>query len=137
MNMFERATRERFRFDTPNGRLTVEDLWDLPLEARNGRNQANLDDIAKALFKSLQSGDDKSFVRPEAKSDPTIQAKFDIAKYIIDVKLDEAKKATEARARREAKSRLREILLRKKNEAQEAKSIEEIEKELAELDAVD
>ena len=43
MNIFEQATRQAFRFESPKGFLTVEDLWNLPLTNNTGR--ANLDGI--------------------------------------------------------------------------------------------
>ena len=35
MNIFEQAARQAFRFESPKGFLTVEDLWNLPLTQRN------------------------------------------------------------------------------------------------------
>ena len=52
MNIFEMATRKKIRFNSPQGDLSTEDLWDLPLSSKvNGK--ANLDDIAKDLHRLL------------------------------------------------------------------------------------
>ena len=84
--MYEKALRMKLRFETPQGPLTVEDLWDLPLQTTRA-NRASLDDVARGLHLQLKSGADISFVDTAKKSDPTAQLKFDIAKHIIDVRL--------------------------------------------------
>jgi len=88
MFMFEKATRLKVRFDTPQGSIGVEDLWDVPLTSPRGK-QANLDDIARALHKQLKSGDDVSFVHKEKKSDEMVSFKFDVVKHVIDVRVAE------------------------------------------------
>jgi hypothetical protein len=92
--MFEDAIRQKIRFDSPKGLLTAEDLWDLPLQSTVS-GKANLDDIARALHKQLKNGDDVSFVSTATKSDPTVQLKFDIVKYVIEQKMKENAVASE------------------------------------------
>ena len=76
---FEKASRIRLRFDTPQGSLTVEDLWQLPLTSRTGR--ANLDDIAKSLNRQLKETAEESFV---VKNNKTNEAFLDRV-YIVKV----------------------------------------------------
>lgn len=128
MSIFEKATRSKLRFDSPQGLLDVEYLWDLPLTSKAGR--ANLDDIARSLNKKLKSGDDVSFVDPARKSDEGIQLAFDIVKHIIDVRLEENRKALEDKDRAEKKQRLLQIIAEKKDEHLKGKSLEELQKEL-------
>ena len=61
MNIFEQATRAKLRFSTPNGMVSTEDLWDLPLTSLNSK-RANLDDIARTLDAELKSTASVSFV---------------------------------------------------------------------------
>ena len=53
--IFMKATQKKLRFDSTQGLLTVEDLWDLPLTGTN--KKANLDDIAIGLDSDCHFGD--------------------------------------------------------------------------------
>ena len=79
--MFEKASRMKLRFNTQRGVLSVEDLWDLPL--------IQLDNIAIALNKKLQESKTESFIKTRTKDTTELELKFNIAKHIIDVKLQE------------------------------------------------
>jgi hypothetical protein len=113
--LFERATRQRLRFETARGELAVEDLWDLPLSSTNGK-QVNLDAIAVALHLRLRSGADVSFVNKEKKSDERTQLMFDVVKHIIDVRLDEVAAAEKEKERAEKRQRILGILADKDDE---------------------
>ena len=128
--MFDKATRQKFRFDTSVGPLGVEDLWDLPLTSKRG---PNLDDIAKVLHKQLKSGDDVSFVEPARKSDEIVQLKFDLVKHVIDTRLVESKAALEAKDKAEKKQRVLAIMADKQDESLKSMSLEDLQKLVADL----
>lgn len=123
--MFEQATRQKYRFSTPQGELTVEDLWDLPLTSRS--NRANLDDIAKALNKQLKAqGEEESFVVKEKEADESVKTMFEIVKHIIGVKLEENEKEKKAVETKAKKQKLMEIIARKQDKALEDTSVEDL-----------
>ena len=124
-NMFIKASRQKLRFDTKKGQLGIEDLWDLPMTSKTG--QANLDEIARGLFKQLKNGDDVSFVETAQKSDETVQLKFDIVKHVIDVRLAENAAAASARQSSEKKQLILGIIAQKQNEKLAGASIEELQ----------
>lgn len=125
MNVFEQATRRKIRFDSPKGLLSVEDLWDLPLTSQSGK--ANLDDIAKTAHRQLkESSTVVSFVNPTAGTDEELQLRFDLVKYVIDVRVAERTAADEAQKRRETKARILELIAKKQDQDLEGKSIEEL-----------
>ena len=124
--MFEQAIRQKLRFTTSQGQLTVEDLWDLPLTSTT--NKANLDAIAVGLYAELNSNRNISFVNNGSTGDQTLQLKFDIVKHIIDVRKAENASAVEARARKDQKQRLLELINQKENESLAGKSIDELRK---------
>ena len=125
-NIFEQASRRKLRFNTPKGVITVEDLWDLSLTSTTGK--ANLDDIARNLHRQLKNGDDVSFVHKERKSDETVQLKFDIVKYVIDVKLAEADEASKARVNAEKKQQLLALIANKENQQLADMPLEDLRK---------
>ncbi len=113
--MFERASRLKLRFDTRQGQLSVEDLWDLPLTSSSGR--ANLDEIAISLYKRLQGQTETlSFVRAGAVADERGQLAFDIVKHVIDVRQEENKAAADRRAKAEKKQQILGLIARKEEE---------------------
>ncbi len=77
MELFATASRLQLRFDTPQGQITTEDLWHLPLTSvRTGR--ANLDDIAVSLNKQLQDQGTTSFVKKATRPNEILKAKFEV-----------------------------------------------------------
>jgi hypothetical protein len=128
--MFEKASRLKLRFDTPQGGCLVEDLWDLPLTSER---RANLDDIAKGLNKTLKENDNESFVVKTTKTNELLQLKLAIVKHIIKVRLNENEIAAQAKANKEKKQKLLTLIEQKKDAALSAASIEELEAQIANL----
>lgn len=122
--LFEIASREKYRFDSTKGQLAVEDLWRLPLKSKSG--QASLDDIAKSLHSQSKNDDDISFVDENVKSDPTIQNKFELVKYIIQVLLAEQKAKITALDNAEKKREIQQVLAERQGAALKGKSDEEL-----------
>ena len=57
-DLFERATRQKLRFETTSGNISVEDVWSLPLSS----GKLNLNDLAKALNKEIKTFDEEDFI---------------------------------------------------------------------------
>lgn len=131
INLFEQASRAKLSFASPKGQLTVEDLWDLPLESTSGK--ANLDDIAKSLHSQLKSEDNVSFVKKVAKVDAELQLKFDIVKHIIDVLVTEEKVASDAQIKARKKQQLLALIAQKENEQLSQTSLDELRAQVAAL----
>lgn len=126
--VFETITRNKVRFNTPKGMLSIEDIWDLPLEG----GSLSLDDVAKKLDEELRESG-KSFVTKK-KTDAVAQLKFDAVMYIIETKLAEREAAKEAAKRRERKQKILEIMESKELEKLSEKSLKELKKELRALE---
>lgn len=132
-NLFILATRKQFRFASPAGALGVEDLWALPLTSKT--NRANLDDVARVLHADLkETGEVVSFVSATAGSahKEELEAKFEIVKHIIGVRLAENAAALEKGARAEKRQKILEIIESKKDKALSEASIEDLQRLLTE-----
>lgn len=131
-NLFLQATREKFRFESPKGDLSVEQLWDLPLTSRTG---FDLDTVAKTVNADLKASNEESFVN--VNNNPAVsrlQAKLEVVKAIIEVKLAQAE-ATKKHAEKVAeRQRLMEVLHSKKDQELQGLSVEEIERRLSQLE---
>lgn len=128
--MFELASRQKFRFSTPNGLISVEDLWDIPLTSST--NKANLDDIARELYSQLDKSTEISFVS-EKKKDETVQLKFDLVKHVIEVRLAENAAAALAKSNRERKQEIMALIANKENQELAGSSVEDLKALLATL----
>lgn len=127
MDMFEQASRLKLRFESSRGLLTVEDLWELPLQSSTGR--PNLDGIAIGLYEQVKhTADIPSFVNPTTENEQasTLQLAFDIAKHIIGVRVAERDELKLASERREKKQRILELIARKEDEALGERSVDEL-----------
>lgn len=131
MNIFEQATRQKFRFKSIKGDLTVEQLWDMPLTSKNG---FDLDTVANEVNSDLKACSRESFVNTN--HNPAVDrlaAKLEVVKHIIAVKLAEADERAKAADRKAEKERLLEILHQKKDQDLLGLSREELEKRIADL----
>jgi hypothetical protein len=126
MDIFEKASRQKLRFASPRGQLSVEDLWDLPLTGKS----ANLDDIARDLHKRLQDSPNISFVSKASAADETLKLAFDVVKHVIEVRLAENAAAAVARENAAKKQRILEILNQRQDDALRNASEDELRKML-------
>lgn len=132
MNIFEKASQEALRFTTSKGEITVEQLWQLPLQSARG---LSLDNVAQAVNAKLKEVSTESFV---STSTNPLRSRYELAleivKHIIAVRLEEnAKKRTDAE-KAEERARLRDLLLKKQDEKLAGLTEEQINERLAELD---
>lgn len=138
VDLFEKASRLKLRFNTPKGLVTAEDLWDLPLNSRAGH--ANLDDLAKELNRAIKAEssevsfvDTASSARASSTQADVLETKFEIVKRVIQIKVEERDQVERARTKAAQKQRIMEIIDRKQNEQLEESSIEDLHKMLGDL----
>ena len=122
--MFEIATRNKMRFPF-KGLISVEDLWDLSV--------VNLDSVFKALNSQIKNIKEESLLDIKTEEDETLTTMIEIVKYIVGIKLDEEKARKEAKAKKEQKQKIMEIMSTKKDEALQNMSLDELQKMLNEL----
>ena len=128
VNIFERATRRKLRFASNRGQsLSVEELWQLSLE--------DLDKIAVAVNEDLQKETKKSFLPNKNRVETHNALRLEILTYIMSVRLaeDDAQK-TRAEIRAQL-AMLEEVAANKTGEAFKSMSLEDVNKQIAELKA--
>lgn len=129
-NLFEKATREKYRFASNKGDLTVEELWDLPLSSAKG---VDLDTVAQKVYKEVKDSEEVSFVKGSNPASTLLKAKLEVVKYIIDVKLLENEQRRIAADKKEQIDNIRRLISDKKAADLAGQSIEDLEKKLSEL----
>lgn len=131
MNIFERASRQKLRFSSDRGELTVEQLWDLDL-TKNGK--FNLDSIARAVNAELKSLSEESFVvtTPDARK-AKLELQLDILKHIIAAKMEAAENAKKSAEKAAMRAKLVAALGEKEEEELSKMSKEDILAKLAAL----
>jgi hypothetical protein len=126
MNMFEKATKNRLRFESQKGLLSVEDLWGLSLTA--------LDGIARKVNKEIREREEESFISIcRVSGDNTLR--LEILKYIINDKITERDEAKQNAIKEAQVAQLKHILAEKQSEELKNLSAEEIQKKIAEMSA--
>ena len=133
INMFERASREKLRFPSVKGELTIEQLWDLPLQSSRS-NTVDLDSVARTVNTDLKAVTEESFV--ETRSNPqkaVLTLKLDILKHIIATKQAENAQKVALAANASEIARLKAVLAEKNDEALKGMSQEDIEAKIKSL----
>ncbi|MBD8836230.1 hypothetical protein IFU39_00155 [Paenibacillus sp. CFBP 13594] len=124
-NIFEIATKTKIRFQF-KGLMSTEDLWDLSVE--------NLDSIFKTLNSQLKQVKEESLLNSKTKEDKELDVKIELVKHIVSTKLAEKEAQFKAKAQKEQKQKIQEILFTKQNQELENKSVEELQAMLGQLD---
>ncbi len=123
VNIFEMAVRQKMRFPY-KGMVSVEDLWDLNVNA--------LDVVYKALNAQVKQAQEESLLNAKSKEDEKLDVQIEIVKYIVSVKLAEQKEREEAAAKKAQNQKIMSIIAAKQDEALQNMSIEELKKLLSE-----
>lgn len=124
MNIFEIATKNKVRF-MHNGVLSVEDLWDLPLEA--------LDSVYKKLRREVKSTQEESLLAKRSADDKLTDLKIEIIKHIVITKQNDVDEASKALEKKQLRAKLLDIKAKKDEESLMNKTSEEIDQMLKEL----
>lgn len=117
MNIFERAVREKTRFNF-KGNIGVEELWDLSL--------TNLDTIYGNLETELEGLPKKSLLSTNSKQREEIEFKQEIIKHIVETKKIEAEQKSIAKENSAKKQMILDIIAKKQNQSYENMSVEEL-----------
>ena len=125
-DIFEKAAKNKLRFQSSKGLLATEDLYDLNLTA--------LDVIARKVNKEIRENEEESFISNRKPSTHNT-LRLEILKYIIAEKISERDKAKEKAVREAQVSQLKDILAQKQAEELKGLSAEEIQKKIAELNS--
>jgi DNA gyrase/topoisomerase IV subunit A len=123
--LFKKATKEKFRFMTSRGNLTVEDLWDLPL--------VEIDALARSLSRAVKESAEESFITKKSAEAGRLDAKFELVKAVITQRLEDISTA-ENRAKEAAKKeKYLSIIEEKEDEELRATNIDDLKKMAADL----
>ena len=132
-SFFEYATRNKIRFASTRGELTIEQLWDVPLRSKD---DFNLNVIAKAANKAFKDISEENFVETAAKTPEHTRREMVLQtiKHIIDIKLFEEEVAAKRAENKLEKEKLLKILAEKQDGKLSALSEQELRKRIAALD---
>lgn len=124
MNLFELATRKKFRY-VFKGVINTEDLWDLPVQ--------DLNTIFKALKAEERKAEEESLLAEPSPEDEIRKAKIEIVRRIVEVKLEDARNATRQKEISEKREKLMSIIAEKQDAILRDKSQEELQQMLDNL----
>jgi len=137
-NRIAEGTRKKVRYKVeskdktkPSGFWSIEDLWDVDL--------GSLDKVTVDLYTELQSSTQLTFLKKPNITNYLTQLKFDIAKYILETRLEEEEKAKKKDKIRTEKlqraQNLERIVYEKEYQETASKATEELKAELEKLKA--
>jgi len=124
--MFEKASRLKVRFEAEKGNLAVEDLWDLSL--------IQLNKLAKKYNKEMKENEEEDFLKVRTAKDTLTELKFNLILHVLTTKKEEQESKERAAEKKAQKEKLLTILERKESQELEGKSVEELKKQIAELE---
>lgn len=133
LNIFEVAARKKLRFPTNKNEITTEQLFDLPLESRDG---FDLDQVAKTINAQLKQVGEESFVKKTNNPKKAeLELKLEIVVFVIQDKIEAEARKKALSAKSTEKAKLVEALHEQENAELKKLSPAEIKARLAALEA--
>ena len=131
MSIFEHASKAKLRFQTVKGQLSVEQLWDLPLD----KGEVNLYQLATELLVDTQNKPEQalSFFKKTTSKNELAQLKFDIVKHIVTTKVAEIEDKTNEAVKQSEIAELDKLIAAKEAEAKAGLSLDELKAMKAKL----
>jgi len=119
MENFKQATKQKLRFQTNKGVLSVEQLWDLSL--------TDLDILAVSLQEAYENSKGKSFLTKKSTKDATIKLQFDVCLDILQTKVEEAEAVKELAENKAHNQKILQLIAEKKDDELKGKSVKQLE----------
>lgn len=118
MSTFKQATREKLRFQTSKGILSVEQLWDLSL--------SDLDTLAVSLQEAYDKSKGKSFLDTRTTKDKGLKLQFDVVLEILQDKKDELELAKEISEKNAYNDKIIDAIAKAQENELASKSVKEL-----------
>ena len=126
------AARNKLRFQSSKGELSVEQLWDVPLRSTD---DFNLNSVAKAANKAWKDISEESFVETTKSPEHARRTlALEVVKFVIDTKLAEEETAKKRADNKVKKEKLLAILAEKQDGKLSDLSERELKRQIAALD---
>ena len=119
MENFKQATKQKLRFQTNKGVLSVEQLWDLSL--------TDLDSLAVSLQEAYENSKGKSFLTKKSTKNATIKLQFDVCLDILQTKVEETEAAKELAENKAHNQKILQLIAEKKDDELKGKSVKQLE----------
>lgn len=116
--MYKEASKQKLRFQTNKGLLSVEQLWDLSL--------TELDVLAVSLDQEHKESGKQSFLSKKSPKDKTAKLRFDIALDILNTKAEEAEVSKNAASVKAHNEKILSLIANKQEDELMGKSVEEL-----------
>lgn len=131
-DIFEYAVRNKLRFSSSKGQLSIEELWDVPLRSRD---EFNLNVVAKTANAAVKVASEENFVSVGVKTPETTRREIalEVVKYVIAARIDEEAKAAKRAADKIEQEKLLAILAEKQDGQLSALSVKELQRRIAAL----
>ncbi len=120
--MYKEAAKQKLRFQTSKGVLSVEQLWELPV--------TELDTLAVSLESEFKDSGKKSFLVAKSVKDKTTKLRFDITLDILTTKVEEAEALKNAAEIKLHNQEILGFIAEKQKDTLKGKSVKELEKML-------
>ncbi|CAH9017056.1 putative coil containing protein [Vibrio phage 193E37-1] len=132
MELFAKAVKSGLTFATERGRITPQDLWNLPLTGNNG---FNLKTVSRELLKAVKVTQEEDLVTETNSVDASNQLRLEVIKFIIADKKEEKEINEKTLENKQKREQLLKLKAKKQGEAMEELSVEEIDAQLAALNS--
>lgn len=134
-NLFILATRNKYRFQSNVGQLSVEDLWGLPITSQ--RSEAlTLSMLAQNINAKIKPTEGLEWLETQRENaeQEELKNKLSIIKYIVETRRAEATARQEAESKAQLLAKLKAEKTRRKEQNLMEQSDEDLEKLIAELE---
>ena len=133
-DLFMRATREAFRYESARGLLSTEQLWQLPLIGQRANTGFDLDNVARTINAEIKAMGEESFVERENPLREVAVARLEVVKAVIAYRQAEARAQEKRAANASERKAIMEALDNRKRADLSAASVDELKARLAALD---
>ena len=118
MSIYKEANRRKLRFNTSQGSVSVERLWELSIE--------ELDTLGVAAQTETDNSTKKSLLKKKTSVDEIAQLKYEIIKDVFFTKAEEREAANDAADKKAHNEKILSLIEKQRNSKLENLSEEEL-----------